>query len=1476
MSTNHKKKRRYNDDVDDDDDTDDSNTGGSDSSSSSSSESNNGVYESEAFKKFEYASGSDDDDDEDEDGEAADGKDERNKRYTYSMVNGKIRRTPSKSKAARFSINRSTNAGTTTAGRSRVYSGINGDDGDSDNDDDEACDNIFDVSKRGKEEKERRKQSKAITWKTQFIGSVWKNARYLKRNHTRLAWIIAFPLFVLWAVWGTMCGVLAVNKPISTYNHPLMDYPEALLPSFSATEATGMCNKERSSCGLAVYPSDASTWSIGFLLRDALKDPATGRKPAINYFDDEDELAKEMSDFPGKHFAGVAFHCRWGACRNYTMYMSAELLPLRADESRDASVNVFSPITAAYHNASLYVSSGLVTLQNAVDSSLTRTETLSQHFFNLTVRTKLLPADPVNYIALPLGALLSAGGGLALIPLLCACVELILFERIRRVRYYLFMLGMRKSAYWLALVLAVGIPGVAVGAGWVVVCTTAVWPGGGAAAVAILAVAWVGYLVTLLLFVFAVHKIADTRFWNFFIVTAFAGVLPAVGSLVPSGGTVQGVLATFLSPYTFYLAVASVVGDSLHGPDPTPFSTAEVLAYLLSNVVLYGLICCYINESCSGDYGVSRGPLFFIHRSYWRPARQTTLMEKAQFSKNALPPRNFEPPLAEDFGVRIYGLTKEYDGKTGRGKTGCAVHSLSAPFTKGQVTCILGQNGSGKTSLLAMLCGLVKPTSGEAVVDGRSILSDAGAIQKVVGYCPEADVLYPDLTPEDHVDLIACIRGTKSRLSGSKLTGLSSGNTKERPGLSGSGFAARVLSDVGLLDKRRSKASTLTPGMRRRLTLALSLIGDPKIVFLDEPTGDASEVDIASKRIIWTALKRIRGARRTIVFTSRSIEEAEQLGDYVYFMDEGRFKCGGSPDFLERRFGVGYYLNVVTKAESKIKDVVKECVPAATFVASTTKSVLFRLPFSQTQLYSALFRRLENDAAALGVEKFKLHLNTLGDVFSKICTKGLAKPASESAAKPHSEKDSASEGDNEEEDEEDKLYSRNVAPSVEDYSPTNTQCMEGGVSSEGVHPSLPTSPNATSPVGFNASYGSRSMGAPGKSGHSHVMEKRRASFARQFAAVCKCKFIYFVRRATIFVPIVLVPLVYLVLSLFVVNGCFHVLDVNNEKAKLSFHNISRYEPSYIPFVLGTGSDVVLEDIDKLTQAMESPTLRMAPVENVSVLNHIAYSRGNNINAGLIFNAFNVNKNRADITIMYNQTDPTAPVAIMDFLHTGIYSLLRGKHCDPPGVWVSPVVTSAIRSAVTTPSSVSENLTYGIVGAIMTVLACVRISTKMAKSTIEERVSGFKSQLYEAGLRPVAYVLATVCTSLVPLISTYVIFEAVFAAFGVTEFAETSTFFIVFVGMLLFFISLWSFSIAFGNLFTSPSNGSRALYTILVILTVVPILLSLLFYFAPHSVASVFEFIFGLLSPPYAFANFLFSLLTQGKYISIESRLLWKK
>jgi ATP-binding cassette subfamily A (ABC1) protein 3 len=191
-----------------------------------------------------------------------------------------------------------------------------------------------------------------------------------------------------------------------------------------------------------------------------------------------------------------------------------------------------------------------------------------------------------------------------------------------------------------------------------------------------------------------------------------------------------------------------------------------------------------------------------------------------------------------------------------------------------------------------MLCGLISPSSGDAEVEEMSITTDMDRVRSVIGVCPQEDILFPLLNAIEHLAFVAALKG---------LTG-DVGRTIES-----------ALEEVSLMpdDHKNRRVSTFSGGMRRKLSIAIAILGDPRVCVLDEPT---SGVDPVSKRSIWEVLRKAR-ENRTLILTTHSMEEADNLSDYIYVLFKGKLKCGGSPMFLKHRYGVGYFLTVDKKDE---------------------------------------------------------------------------------------------------------------------------------------------------------------------------------------------------------------------------------------------------------------------------------------------------------------------------------------------------------------------------------------------------------------------------------------------------------------------------------------------------------------------------------------------------------------------------------
>jgi ATP-binding cassette subfamily A (ABC1) protein 2 len=226
---------------------------------------------------------------------------------------------------------------------------------------------------------------------------------------------------------------------------------------------------------------------------------------------------------------------------------------------------------------------------------------------------------------------------------------------------------------------------------------------------------------------------------------------------------------------------------------------------------------------------------------------------------------------------------------------------------------------------------------------------------------PQHNVLYPQLTVLEHLFFFGNIKG----LYGQRL----------RTSIED------VIAKVGLTEKRNALSSALSGGMKRKLSLAIALIGDPKFLLLDEPT---SGMDPYSRRSTWELLQRCKTGR-VVLLTTHFMEEADTLADRIAIMSEGSLRCSGSALFLKTRFGVGYLLSV-SKAHKRtpvepIETVVKGVVADAKVASSIAGEIIFQMPITAVPQFASLFSTLRDSAAQLGVGSYGVSLTTLEQVF---------------------------------------------------------------------------------------------------------------------------------------------------------------------------------------------------------------------------------------------------------------------------------------------------------------------------------------------------------------------------------------------------------------------------------------------------------------------------------------------------------------
>jgi len=209
-----------------------------------------------------------------------------------------------------------------------------------------------------------------------------------------------------------------------------------------------------------------------------------------------------------------------------------------------------------------------------------------------------------------------------------------------------------------------------------------------------------------------------------------------------------------------------------------------------------------------------------------------------------------------------------------------ALDHLTLDVAHGQVFGLLGPNGSGKTTSVNLLCGLLRPTGGTVLVEGIDVRDDVTAVREHLGVVPQETALYNDLTADENLAFHARLYGVPRAQRRARID--------------------EVLELVGLVERRGDRVGTYSGGMQRRLALARALLTQPSVVVLDEPT---LGVDVQSRAALWERVRRIAADGGTVLLTTNYMEEAQALADNLAILDHGVLIATGTPDELRGRLG---------------------------------------------------------------------------------------------------------------------------------------------------------------------------------------------------------------------------------------------------------------------------------------------------------------------------------------------------------------------------------------------------------------------------------------------------------------------------------------------------------------------------------------------------------------------------------------------
>ena len=218
--------------------------------------------------------------------------------------------------------------------------------------------------------------------------------------------------------------------------------------------------------------------------------------------------------------------------------------------------------------------------------------------------------------------------------------------------------------------------------------------------------------------------------------------------------------------------------------------------------------------------------------------------------------------------IRIEGLTKKY-------KDIVAVDNLNLSVHKGELFSLLGVNGAGKTTTIKMLSCLTQPTSGDAFLNGKSISKDTAAVKSLIAVSPQETAVAPGLSVQENLELMCGVHGFTKEKQNAKIS---------------------ELTDLlGLESVSKKKAGKLSGGWQRRLSIAMALISEPEILFLDEPT---LGLDVLARSDLWDLIRSLKG-EVTIILTTHYMEEAEALSDRIAIMKDGKLLICDTADKIK-------------------------------------------------------------------------------------------------------------------------------------------------------------------------------------------------------------------------------------------------------------------------------------------------------------------------------------------------------------------------------------------------------------------------------------------------------------------------------------------------------------------------------------------------------------------------------------------------
>ena len=416
--------------------------------------------------------------------------------------------------------------------------------------------------------------------------------------------------------------------------------------------------------------------------------------------------------------------------------------------------------------------------------------------------------------------------------------------------------------------------------------------------------------------------------------------------------------------------------------DYNQFSVFDMYIIFILNFIFYMILGFYLQNVVEHQYGIKKPWNFLCTKKFWKRKNKEEEEKIKNSMKKSLRKSKINrgednniikinsADLLDDTNVEnnnnnfdddevfhIKHIKKNFGEKK-------VLKDVNFKLYPDEIFVLLGHNGAGKTTLISILTGLITATSGSAIYNGYNILSPECSeyFRKVLGICPQHDVLFNDLTVEEHLELFCHFKSVEESKISEEINS--------------------VLKDIQLEDKRNFKASDLSGGQKRKLSIGLALVGGSSIIFLDEPS---SGMDITSRRNLWDILKKCL-AGKIIILTTHFMEEASVLGNKIGILSDGKMQCIGTPLELIEKYTNSVNLNITKHSDAKDDEIISYILQnfgdLDVYFETFNRDILFRIPTNIVNIDWALFfGRLDEVLIEYKIKSYSISKSTLEDVF---------------------------------------------------------------------------------------------------------------------------------------------------------------------------------------------------------------------------------------------------------------------------------------------------------------------------------------------------------------------------------------------------------------------------------------------------------------------------------------------------------------